>query len=361
MKILEIIPSLGSGGGERFVVDLSNAFANKGHECTIVTLYDKLESDILRHFVKPNVLSYSLGKSAGFDIRCLIRVYKYIHQTKPNVVHVHLGAILYVLFAALLCRKVKFFATIHSEARREAGSHLQKWVRMFLFKTGLVTPVTISLESEKSFWEFYKHKSKMIPNGCEDYNEGSVNDDEYINYREGVDYLLFHAGRVHGVKNQLMLVRAFKELIDSGVNARLLIAGRVEDSSIYEELKKFFSHNIIYLGERSDTRVIMNYSDAFCLSSSMEGMPITVIEAMSVGCVSIVTPVGGCINVVNDSVNGFVAEDITKDSYLRALERFVKTPENVRVKMRKACLDDFNKKYSIDITASTYINLFTSK
>ena len=191
MKILEIIPSLGSGGGERFVVDLANAFVDKGHECTIVTLYDKLESDMLRLFVRPNLLSDSLGKAPGFDIKCLIRTFKYIHHAKPDVVHVHLGAILYIFFAVIFCRKVKFFATIHSEARREAGAHLQKWVRMFLFKMGLVTPVTISIESEKSFRAFYNQQSHIITNGSEPYVEINHNIEEYTNYHNGVDLLFF--------------------------------------------------------------------------------------------------------------------------------------------------------------------------
>ena len=40
MKILQVIPHLGSGGAERFVVDLSNELSKQGHEVVLLTFYD---------------------------------------------------------------------------------------------------------------------------------------------------------------------------------------------------------------------------------------------------------------------------------------------------------------------------------
>ncbi|MCS2830112.1 hypothetical protein NXY32_04230 [Bacteroides fragilis] len=51
MRILEIIPTLGSGGAERFVVDLSNELCEKDNvEVMLLTLYDISESDIFASF-----------------------------------------------------------------------------------------------------------------------------------------------------------------------------------------------------------------------------------------------------------------------------------------------------------------------
>ena len=40
MKILQIIPQLSSGGGERFTVDLCNELAERGHKVVLCVLYD---------------------------------------------------------------------------------------------------------------------------------------------------------------------------------------------------------------------------------------------------------------------------------------------------------------------------------
>lgn len=358
MKVVEVVPSLITGGGEKFVIDLSNSLARAGHDCTLLSMYDPSEDDRLRVYVEDGVHTASLGKRPGADLRCMLRLARYIRTQKPDVVHVHLAAIMYVFVAALFCRRVKFFATIHSEARREAGTGISKWVRKILFGCGLVTPVTISEESEKSFERFYGFDAVMIPNGSSDYILNDKALQEFEGYRNGVDLLFFHAGRIHGVKNQVMLVDAFEQVLQRGVNARLLIAGRVEDRSIFAAMAPHFSDKIVYVGEQTDIRALMSVADAFCLSSTMEGMPITIIEAFSVGCVPVVTPVGGCLNMVESGTNGFISKDLTSESYAQALCDFATLTKEQRAVLKERCLSDFRAHYSIDMTTKRYLNIW---
>ena len=360
MRILEIIPNLATGGGEKFVIDLSNAFVDAGHDCSIVTMYDRSDEDVLSCYIKEGVKTFSLGKRPGADFRCMFRILRHVRKYKPDVVHAHLAAIMYLLPSAILCRKVKFFATIHSEASREAGTGLPKLIRKFLFKTKLVTPITISDESEKSFERFYGFTTHMIPNGCSEYVPCEEVANQFKSYREGVDYLFLHAGRIHKVKNQLMLVEAFDKMMQQGVNARLLIAGRVEDTALFEQIKPYLSDKIVYIGEQPNIRAIMSVADAFCLSSVMEGMPITIIEAFSVGCVPIVTPVGGCVNMIENGVNGFISNAVDTHSYTNALLNFTALTSDNRLSLRNTCSDEFASKYSISRTTTDYLTCFTS-
>lgn len=358
MRILELIPNLTTGGGEKFVIDLSNAFAEAGHECTIATLYDPSEDDVLRQYVNKHVNTLSFKKRAGADFRCMLRVAKYIKQVKPDIVHAHLPAIMYILIAAIFCRKTKYFATIHSEAKREAGGGLSKLIRKFLFGTGLVRAITISEESEKSFEAFYRFPTTMIPNGSSPYTPNDKTINQFIKYRDCVDYLFLHAGRIHKVKNQLMLIEAFEKVLNKGIHARLLIAGRVEDVNLFKQIQPHFSNNIVYIGECPDIRAIMSISDAFCLSSTMEGMPITIIEAFSVGCIPICTPVGGCINMIKDGLNGFLSQDTQVASFASKIKEFCNLNKEEHNKIKNQCLTEFTSKYSIYNTAESYINLF---
>lgn len=361
MKIIEIIPNLATGGGEKFVVDLSNSFADKGHDCTILTLYDPSAEDLLRQYINSTVHTDSLKKRPRADFLCMFRVAKYIAYARPNVVHVHLAAIKYVILAAICFRKIKFFATLHSEAKREAGYGISKWIRILLFKLGLVKPITISEESEKSFEAFYGFSTTTIPNGSSSYFPNAELTKKYAKYRDGVDFLFLHAGRIHKVKNQLMLVEAFERILRQGMNVRLLIAGRIDEGPVFEQLKPHFSEKIVYIGEHADIRAIMSISDAFCLSSTMEGMPISIIEAMSVGCVPICTPVGGCINMIENSVNGFISVDTQIESYESKIKEYCNLDKMNLLKIRKKCIEEFELKYSITNTAELYLSLFDNE
>lgn len=357
MKIVEVIPHLQSGGAEKFTVELTNTFSEIGHECTVVTLYDNSEDDILKDQLNGMVSEISLSKKRGIDFKCMLRLRKLIARIKPTVVHLHLNSITYAIFAALTYRKCRYIATIHSEAKLEAGKGLHKYVRKLLFGLKLVTPITISQESELSFKKFYGYDATIITNGSSAYVQNN-NIDLYSQYHDGVDKLFLHAGRILDVKNQEMLVQAFERCISKGANIRLLIVGRIADDSIFNRIKDSFSDKIIYLGEVSDVKSIMSVCDAFCLSSKMEGMPMTIIEAMSVGCIPICTPVGGCINMINDRVNGFLSQGTDTESYMAKIEEFCKTNQDKLNEIKVQCLADFSSKYSIHSTAKSYINLF---
>ena len=126
MKILQIIPNLGSGGAERFVVELTNELNNHGENCSIATLYDITQYDEVSISYVNNIKLFSLGKKQGWDIRQFWEVLQLIRKEKFDVVHAHIGAIKYILLASIFLRKVKFVATIHSEASREAGNKIEK-------------------------------------------------------------------------------------------------------------------------------------------------------------------------------------------------------------------------------------------
>lgn len=356
MRIVEIIPRLQTGGAEKFVVELANTFVEQGHECTLVTLFDLDESDVIAGDLQPQVRRISLHKHAGADLGCFWRVLEVIKREKPNIVHAHVGAIKYLSLAALIFRQCHYFATIHSEASREAGTGLELWSRRLLFNRKLVVPVTISPESHKSFQQFYGWPTPMIMNGCSAYKPSNI-DVTRLGFRDGIDLLFVHAARISEVKNQTVLVRAFKRLLADGYRVRLLIMGRCDSDQIMEEIRLAESESLVYLGERTDIRDIMAIADAFCLTSRQEGMPITLIEAFSVGCPPIVTPVGGCVNMVKHGTNGLLAQDCTEDGYYSALKEYVSLIDDQRMQMKAEAYKSYSL-YSIQETANQYINIF---
>ena len=105
MKILQIIPLLGTGGAEKFTIELSNELARLGHEVVLVTLFDKNEISTLESYVDTqNVRRLSLHKKPGLDLKCFIRILSLIRDERPNIVHAHVGAIKYLVLSASIYR-----------------------------------------------------------------------------------------------------------------------------------------------------------------------------------------------------------------------------------------------------------------
>lgn len=177
-----------------------------------------------------------------------------------------------------------------------------------MFAHRWVTPVTISNASQASFTQLYHCPSELVYNGTAKPVIDNANN-LVDSFRYSPDTQIFiHAGRISQPKNQIVLCRTFKRLVDEGWDVVLLIAGSAENKDIYNEISCYFSDRIVYLGERSDVPSLFAQCDAFCLPSIWEGLPVSMLEALSVGCVPICSPVGGIPDVNKDGENGILSK-----------------------------------------------------
>ena len=357
MKILQIIPTLHPGGAERFVCEITSALnCKKDFECDILTLNRITDMDTLYSSIKDkNIKVVSLKSENIFDkIAVIYRIYKEIKKGKYNVVHSHSTAIKYIILSVLLLRKVRFVATIHSEAKREAGKGFEKFVKKFMFKRNLCTPVTISEESHASFEAFYGRTTVMIPNGVSSY-DGTA--DTNIKKKEN-EVLFIHPASCQPVKNQELLFSSFTKLKAKYPNIKLIWYGSNNTyKELFNSLTSYFGNGIEYGGIHCNSRSAFMQADAICLSSNMEGLPMTIIEAFSVGCPALSTPVGGCRNIISNGFNGFLSESNTVEDYTRMLEKFILLTKEEKAKMSSNTLKTF-KNYHIDNTASRYIEVY---
>ena len=86
---------------------------------------------------------------------------------------------------------------------------------------------------------------------------------------------------------------------------------------------------------------------------------MTIIEAFSVGCPALSTPVGGCCNIISNGINGFLSESNTEEDYTRMLEKFILLTKEEKAEMSNNALKTFEN-YHIDNTASRYIEVYNS-
>lgn len=359
MKILQIHTKLVSGGIEAIVCGLANEMA-KDHEVTVCTIFEPKDDDVFYARLSPKVKKITIGKKEfGFSLKEIFKISKLIGSGKYDVVHVH-GCFQYYALAALLHHgKTKIFYTIHSDAKMENQTWDKRLFRFkrFCFKHRWIRPVTISPNSQKSFTDLYNCESALVRNGITtpivDYSLGLNN-----LYRKSPNTLMFiHPGRVSEAKNQIVLCQAFDKLIKEGQDVVLLIAGMAEDKRIFAKLEPYFQDRIVYLGERRDVPQLMAECDAFCLPSIWEGLPVTLLEALSVGCIPICSPVGGIVNVVENGKNGLLSHSSCLEDYVCALKRFLNLTTSERELLKKNAISSFEN-YKIETTTKNYIEQY---
>lgn len=365
MKILEIITFLGSGGAERFVVDLSNELS-KNNEVFLLTILDDKKDMEIRSFYKfainENVHYINLGLPNGLKLQSQNAVKQAIQQINPDVVHYHLVPTLkYSAFALFtLSNKYRTYFTVHSDLKNGYDNGFMKVACKTLGTCGKIKLACLSQKNYQDFKSYYsKTEIRCIVNG----RAPITPTDAYIavqkemqSYRQNAQsVLLIHVARFHPVKNQNLLVDAFNNLCNDGVNADLVIIGSGYDSSEATQLRHKANRRIHFVGPKKNISDYVLNGDIFCLSSDFEGMPISLLEASLAGVPAVSTPVCGAVDLIKDGINGILSTGHSVEEYKQAILKAINNFNNLKknaMKMKE------NSPYTIAECASKYLDYF---
>ena len=357
MKILQIIYSLSSGGAERFVVDLCNRLSEKREdEILLLTICD---SHIPRyaHYLqdldeKVRFCNFHLKK--GLSIKSVLETYRFIRNERPDIVHLHSNMLLCFL-SFLLCKKPQYIHTLHNLAEKCLYSNWQKFANNYFYRRN-VHAVAISEVCLNSFHYLYPGTSVCkINNGREQMKTDDYNAVlQYIEkLKKGKSQPVFiHVARNAPQKNQQLLFNVFERLFNNNVCFQLLVIGANHE----ENAIKYDGHPQIHiLGERNNIADYLICADYFVLSSLYEGLPLSLLEAMSMGCIPICTPAGGIVDVIQNGVNGFISSGFSEESYYNCVLDAISGSHFISKEKVKA---DYKNNYSMEICASNYCNLY---
>lgn len=171
--------------------------------------------------------------------------------------------------------------------------------------------IVLSEGVQKYFLDTYGRKTRFIPNGV---NRPVIHEAEIIKDKFGLEkdtYILF-LGRLVPEKGLRYLIQAFKQV---KTDKKLVIAGGSSDtdefaSELWEMAKD--DDRIIFTGFVQGQELDELYSNAYVytLPSDLEGMPLSLLEAMSYGNCCLVSDIDECASVVEDKALIFKKSDV---------------------------------------------------
>ena len=357
MRILQLTYSLSSGGGERFVVDLSNELC-KEHNVTLVQILSN-DNTANAHYlpdVDKRIKYINLNHSKGLSWGVMRDIYALIQKVNPDVVHVHCS-LLVVALAVMLYKKPKYCHTIHSLAQRCITPKQLIFVYKYLYKHR-VLPITISPTCLKSYKDLlHLTNGVMITNGrspIELTNEVYHIKAEIELLKKHIDDKVFlHVARMHPVKNQALLFEAFDSLIKEGEHILLVVIGDGYDGSPYE--RYCLNEGIHIMGAKRNVGDYLAAADYFVMSSKMEGLPISLLEAMSMGLIPVSTPAGGVCDVVKNGKNGYISNSHSFEDFCRSVKNAI---DNIYGITSESIIAEYKEKYSMTACAKYYLEQY---
>ncbi len=173
--------------------------------------------------------------------------------------------------------------------------------------------------------------------------------------------ILLHASNFRKVKRVVELVEIMRIVVDHFPSARLIIAGdgptRIEVERKIEALD--LCNNIHLLGVKSNMQEIMCSADLFLLNSTLEGMPLVLLEAMSCGLPVITTPAGGIPELVRPGTDGMVTKGFDQEEYAQAIIEMLENDEK-RKKFGEAGRKRVEESFSAERVVNMYEKVFES-
>ncbi|OZG68542.1 glycosyltransferase family 4 protein [Bifidobacterium eulemuris] len=235
-------------------------------------------------------------------------------KARPDVIHYHAEGPCVPLRLAHWAG-IRTVATIHgldwqrAKWGRFASAYLKLGERIAAKYANEI--IVLSRNVQRYFKDTYGRDVRFIPNGIERHQPVPAKE---ISERYDLgkdDYVLF-LGRIVPEKGVHYLIEAFKRL---DTDKKLVIAGGSSDSAdYYEQIKAAVAEDprIILTGFVEGRTLEELYSNAYLyvLPSDLEGMPMSLLEAMSYGNACLTSDIPECAEVVGDHAVTFHHSDV---------------------------------------------------
>lgn len=324
MKINFFITSLGGGGAERVVCNLSNYMISRQHEITITVLRGndetyKLKNEVCVWYLQPSY--YSDNKSKFYRVKEISTVLKYLKGIPQDVMLVSFLElpVAYSLFFKPFIKSKLIICERNNPLFYPKG---YQWIfKLFTRRADGVVCQTKVIRDWYSPHISKKTSIVVIPNSI---NQDILN----ANVIKGRQKVILTMGRLEPQKNQRLLISAFAELANQYPEWNLHIYGKGPLENVLR--KEIESYGLVgrveLLGFTKDVVSAYRTAGLFVLTSNHEGMPNVLAEAMAMGlpCVSTDCGGGGARELIQDCINGLLIPCNDKEALVKSINYILK-------------------------------------
>ncbi len=295
-------------------------FKDEGYEVHVATN----GQEEIPYCDKKHVVSFERSPFKLNNLKAIKNLKKIIEEENFDIIHCHtpMGSVVTRL-AARKSRKngTRVIYTAH-------GFHFYKgapkinWLLFYPIEKWLskYTDTLITINEEDYNLAKRKFHSRQIElvHGVgvdpEKFNF-EMSEEEKAKLREEIgidkdDFVMICVGELNENKNQIMQIQAMRELVKENKNIKLILAGEGDKREFLEQKIEEYSlqDNVKLLGYRTDIPQLLKMSNIALSTSKREGLPVNVIEALTVGIPVIGTNCRGTRDLVKDGVNGYIVE-----------------------------------------------------
>ena len=350
--IAHVVLSLKVGGLERVVVDLVKGFRDSNYSCVVCCL--ETRGEFAAEVDALGVPLYVFHKKDELDLNTIFRLARFLREHKVTIVHTHNpGPHIYGLLAAWLAGVPVRVHTRHG--RNFPDDKKRVWTnRILSWGTDMIVPVSDDAGLVATNIERINPKKiHRIWNGI-DINLYTPQHDPVAG-----PLVIGTVARLSPEKDQGTMLAAFRHVLEEIPDARLILVGDGPCAmKLHEEAAKLgMNGHVDFLGQCSNIPEVLKGMSVFTLSSTTEGLSMTLLEAMAAGLPIVATDVGGNRELLRPPQCGLVVPARDPRALGRAYIELLLNPQR-RAQMGAASRARAVQYFNMDHTLAEYTKLY---
>lgn len=353
-NILFFTRTMKLGGTENVILQLCEIFqplVNKIVVCSCGGVnVEKLNSMGIKHYEIPDIEN----KKPTTILKVGINLKKIVRNEKITVIHTHHRMAAFFVTVLKVYKKCIFINTSHNTFFDKKG------LTNFVYKNAhLIACGEMVKKNLVSVFDIPDQQIEVIHNAVKAFEGELINDDTIRQLHQESCFVVGNVGRLSEQKGMEYYLKAIPRIIKECPKARFLVIGNGEDEGKLKKLSEelAISRYVFFMGYRSDIQNLMSQMDLVVLSSLWEGLPLTPIEAFSVGKSIVATAVDGTVEIVKNEENGWLVEAKNPEQIAEKVIWMIKNPIELR-KMEIAARDWYEKEFSFLNLARAYVNFY---
>ncbi|MBU2955603.1 glycosyltransferase [Marinobacter sp. F3R08] len=368
MKILHLIDSGGLYGAEKMLLSLVKEQVTQGLSPMILSVGDPLagEKPIETEAKKLGLPVTEWRMKSGLNVKASWMIRNWALANNYQLLHSH-GFKFNVLLGVLpeKVRGLPIIATLHGyvHARRFSKMWLYEFLDRFAIRRMRGVVLVSDAMKKELPGRLLNGQVVTIPNGLDisqlqKSSLGSL-DEPFKSFLENHDAVILGVGRLSREKGFDKLVSAFSEFKKKHPNSGLVIVG---EGRLCHQLEALIldlgiQDDVLMPGYCDKVPALLRQSRVLVMPSLTEGLPITLLEAISLRVPVVASAVGEIPKVLGDGKGGELLGDNEADTIVKAIERLMKDKERV------CCQVDWAyrtvvKDYSSETMAASYLKFY---
>lgn len=355
IKVLHIIQGKHFGGAEQVVLTLARCLNSERVTSSVCCFERGLLSEKLSHYRIPNYLIQM--KSRRNILIPLLRMIKLARRIEIDIIHTHsVRSNLIGRMAALFSGK-RCITHLHSPVLRDFADFrrgkineiIDSFTRPIAFRYIAVSHslrkemIKKGMQPDKIYTVHNAVDFKSLKTSITGNHKKLAIREEFSISQDAIILVLVALLRPR--KGVEVIIKAMKSILQNFSNVFLLIVGNDDISEDPEYGKKLreltfecgIQSNVIFTGFRNDVPFILSQCNLMILPSLFgEGLPMVILEAMSLGVPVIASKIEGVPEIIEDGVNGFLVSPGNVEQLSNKIIRVMSDPELLRIVKNKA-------------------------